>query len=46
MPDRPSRISGVKPRAKIVALALAGTDPVIMLEGPVEASKKVRAVTL
>jgi acetyl-CoA C-acetyltransferase len=30
---------GVKPLAKITALTLAATDPVIMLEGPVPASK-------
>ena len=32
---------GIKPRAKIVALALAGDDPVIMLTGPIPASKTV-----
>lgn len=31
---------GVKPRAKIVSLGLAGTDPLIMLEGPIPASKQ------
>ena len=31
----------IKPRAKIVALALAGDDPVIMLTGPIPASKNV-----
>jgi acetyl-CoA acetyltransferase family protein len=30
---------GVKPRAKITMLSLAAADPVIMLEGPVPASK-------
>jgi len=30
---------GLKPRAKVVALALAGSDPVIMLYGPVPATK-------
>lgn len=30
---------GLKPRAKIVALALAGSDPKIMLEGPIPATK-------
>jgi len=34
---------GLKPRAKIVALALAGADPVVMLEGPIPATKKVLA---
>ena len=32
---------GIKPRAKVVALALAGDDPVIMLTGPIPASKTV-----
>ena len=31
----------IKPRAKVVALALAGDDPVIMLTGPIPASKTV-----
>jgi acetyl-CoA acetyltransferase family protein len=31
----------IKPRAKIVALALAGDDPVIMLTGPIPATKTV-----
>ena len=30
---------GIKPRAKIIALALAGDDPVIMLTGPIPATK-------
>lgn len=30
----------LKPRAKIVSLGLAGSDPVIMLEGPIPASKQ------
>ena len=32
---------GVRPRAKIVGLALAGTDPVTMLGGPIPATKTV-----
>jgi acetyl-CoA acetyltransferase family protein len=32
---------GLRPRAKIVALALAGSDPVIMLEGPIPATQNV-----
>uniref|UniRef100_A0A6A7GG14 Acetyl-CoA acetyltransferase n=1 Tax=Hirondellea gigas TaxID=1518452 RepID=A0A6A7GG14_9CRUS len=32
---------GVKPRARIVSLALAGTDPIMMLSGPIPASKTV-----
>jgi acetyl-CoA C-acetyltransferase len=31
---------GLKPRAKIRAVALCGTDPVLMLAGPMPASKK------
>mmetsp|Transcript_4511 Transcript_4511/g.8573 ORF Transcript_4511/g.8573 Transcript_4511/m.8573 type:complete len:406 (+) Transcript_4511:30-1247(+) len=34
---------GLSPRAKIVSLALAGTDPVMMLYGPVPASKTALA---
>jgi len=34
---------GVRPRARIHSLALAATDPVIMLEGPVPASKTALA---
>jgi len=34
---------GLKPRAKIVALALAGTDPVEMLGGPIPATHNVLA---
>jgi len=30
---------GLKPRAKVVTLALAGSDPVVMLYGPVPATK-------
>lgn len=30
---------GAKARARVVALALAGTDPVVMLEGPIPATK-------
>jgi acetyl-CoA C-acetyltransferase len=30
---------GVRPRAKIISLALAGTDPVMMLAGPIPATK-------
>jgi len=34
---------GVRPRAKIVALALAGDDPVMMLGGPIPATRNVLA---
>ena len=32
---------GLKPRARIVALALAGADPVMMLSGPIPATQNV-----
>mmetsp|Transcript_13923 Transcript_13923/g.16164 ORF Transcript_13923/g.16164 Transcript_13923/m.16164 type:complete len:403 (+) Transcript_13923:48-1256(+) len=32
---------GLKPRARIVGLALAGADPVVMLGGPIPATKNV-----
>ena len=32
---------GLEPRARIVAMAQVGVDPVLMLEGPIPASKKV-----
>lgn len=32
---------GLKPRAKIIALALAGDDPVMMLAGPIPATRNV-----
>lgn len=32
---------GLKPRAKIVGLALAGADPVVMLGGPIPATKNL-----
>jgi len=32
---------GLRPRAKIVALALAGDDPVMMLGGPIPATRNV-----
>merc|ERR1719473_90561 len=37
--DRGLKKLGIQPRARIVSLALAGTDPLIMLEGPIPASK-------
>eukprot|EP00040_Diaphanoeca_grandis_P016965 m.87990 g.87990 ORF g.87990 m.87990 type:complete len:413 (+) comp26143_c0_seq1:55-1293(+) len=30
---------GLQPRAKIIAMALSGTDPVVMLSGPIPATK-------
>ncbi|PKA03616.1 acetyl-CoA acetyltransferase, partial [Leptospira ellisii] len=35
---------GLKPRARIVAMASTGEDPTIMLTGPVSASKKALAI--
>jgi acetyl-CoA C-acetyltransferase/acetyl-CoA acyltransferase len=32
---------GLKPLAKIVAMSVVGSDPVIMLEGPIKATQKV-----
>ena len=32
---------GLKPLAKIVAMSVVGTDPVIMLEGPIKATQEV-----
>jgi hypothetical protein len=32
---------GVQPRAKIVSLGLAGTDPIIALDGPIPATRQV-----
>ena len=32
---------GLKPRAKIISLALAGDDPVIMLTGPIPVTEKI-----
>lgn len=34
---------GAKPRARIVAMAVAGVDPTIMLTGPIPATRKVLA---
>jgi len=35
---------GLKPRARVVATAVVGSDPTIMLAGPVPATKKVLAI--
>ncbi|TCK26901.1 acetyl-CoA C-acetyltransferase [Pseudonocardia endophytica] len=37
------RVAGIEPRARIVATALSGADPTIMLTGPAPASKKALA---
>jgi acetyl-CoA C-acetyltransferase len=41
--ERIGRELGLNPRARIVATALVGTEPMIMLEGPVPATRKVLA---
>jgi acetyl-CoA acyltransferase len=38
-----SRALGLKPRARIVSMATAGSDPVLMLTGPIPSSKKALA---
>lgn len=39
-PDR-ARALGLRPRARVVATALAGVDPTIMLTGPIPATRRV-----
>src|SRR5262252_7193291 len=39
-PDR-AKALGLKPRARVVATALAGVDPTIMLTGPIPATQRV-----
>src|SRR3989475_3491010 len=39
--DEKAEDLGLKPRARIVAMAQVGVDPVLMLEGPIPASKKI-----
>ena len=39
--DEKADALGLEPRARIVAMAQVGVDPVLMLEGPIPASKKV-----
>jgi len=41
--ERKGRELGLKPRARIVATALVGTDPTIMLTGPAPAARKALA---
>jgi len=41
--ERAGRDLGLKPRARIVATALVGTEPTIMLEGPAPAARKALA---
>ncbi len=41
--EQAGRAHGLKPRARIVAAALSGADPTIMLTGPMPATRKVLA---
>jgi acetyl-CoA acyltransferase len=38
-----ARSLGLKPRARIVSMAVAGSDPILMLTGPIPATKKALA---
>src|SRR5438552_752283 len=38
-----ARSLGLKPRARIVSMAVAGSDPILMLTGPIPASRKALA---
>ncbi len=39
--EKKAKELGLKPRARIVAMAVAGSEPVIMLTGPIPATQKV-----
>jgi acetyl-CoA acetyltransferase family protein len=41
MSEERARALGVRPRARVVATALAGVDPTIMLTGPIPATQRV-----
>ena len=41
MSEAKARSLGVEPRARVVATALAGVDPTIMLTGPIPATQRV-----
>jgi acetyl-CoA acyltransferase len=41
MSEEKARQLGLKPRARIIATAAVGTDPTLMLEGPIPATAKV-----
>ncbi len=43
MSDARARALGLRPRARVVATALAGVDPTIMLTGPIPATRRVLA---
>ena len=40
MSDERARALGLRPRARVVAMALAGVDPTIMLTGPIPATQR------
>src|SRR5205814_6673083 len=39
-----ARSLGLKPRARIVSMAVVGSDPILMLTGPIPASRKALAM--
>jgi len=41
MDENRAKANGLKPRAKIVANVVVGTDPYYLLDGPVDATKKI-----
>lgn len=41
MSEEKAKELGLKPRAKIIARTLIGSDPTLMLTGPIEATKRV-----
>jgi len=43
MNERKAQALGLRPRARFHAFALAGTDPVTMLKGPIPATRKILA---
>ena len=43
MSEEKAKTLGLRPRARLVQFALAGADPVMMLTGPIPATKKVLA---
>nr|WP_291826691.1 hypothetical protein [Candidatus Microthrix sp.] len=43
--EEAGRASGLTPRARIIAAATSGADPVLMFEGPIPAVNKALAIT-
>ena len=41
--ERKARLLGLKPRAKILSMAVAGSDPILMLTGPIPSTRKALA---